>query len=349
MNRRLAIKSLVAATLAGSISSAPAESATGTVATTILKPRRLSQGDTVGLIAPASNENEDEDIRIAADIVESLGFRVRLGEHIFTRNLYLAGTDQQRADDVNNMFAQDDVDAIFCVRGGYGTPRILPFLDYDLIADNPKILMGFSDITGLLTAIHSKTGMVGFHGSVLRHNFSEYTLSEFKKVVMHPMSRTSIGAAPPFETGVGRVNAANRMTRIAGGTARGPLLGGNLSLICSLMGTEFEPDFRGRILFLEDVDEAPYRIDRLLTQLWLANKLSEVAGIAFGKFTKTETSGNSFSIEEVLRDRCSDLGIPVIRGFMIGHVADRTVVPIGIEAELNADDATLTLLDTAVV
>ena len=221
--------------------------------------------------------------------------------------------------------------------------------DYDLIADNPKILMGFSDITGILTAIHHKTGMVGFHGSILRQSFSEYTLSEFKKVVVHPTSRTSIAAPPPFETGEGRVNAANRMTRIAGGTARGPLLGGNLSLICSLMGTEYEPDFRGRILFLEDVNEAPYRIDRMLTQLRLADKLNQVAGIAFGKFTKTETDGNSFSIEEVLKDRCSDLGIPVVRGFMIGHVADRTVVPIGIEAELNADDATLTLLDTAVV
>lgn len=349
MNRRLAIQSLVAATLAGSISPARAKPSPGTVAATILKPRRLSQGDTVGLIAPASNETEDEDIRIAADIIESLGFRVRLGEHVFTRNLYLAGTDQQRADDVNKMFAQDDVDAIFCLRGGYGTPRILPLLDYDLIADNPKILMGFSDITGILTAVHSKTGMVGFHGSILKHSFSEYTLNEFKKVVMHPTPRTSIGAAPPFESGEGRVDAANRMTRITGGKARGPLLGGNLSLICSLMGTEFEPDFRGRILFLEDVNEAPYRIDRLLTQLLLANRLNEVAGIAFGKFTKTETSGNSFSIEEVLRDRCSDLGVPVVRGFMIGHVADRTVVPIGIEAELNADDATLTLLDTAVV
>lgn len=349
MNRRLAMKSLVAATLASRISPALAEPSSGTGASTILKPRRLSKGDTVGLVAPASNEIEDEDIRIAADIVESLGFRARLGEHIFTRNLYLAGTDQQRADDVNNMFAQDAVDAIFCVRGGYGTPRILPFLDYDLIAENPKILMGFSDITGILTAIHAKTGMVGFHGSVLKHSFSEYTLSEFKKVVMHPTSRTSIGAAPPFEAGEGRVNAANRFTRIAGGTARGPLIGGNLSLICSLMGTEYEPDFRGRILFLEDVNEAPYRIDRMLTQLLLANKLNQVAGIAFGKFTKTETNGNTFSVEEVLKDRCSDLGIPVVRGFMIGHVADRTVVPIGIEAELNADDATLTLLEAAVV
>ena len=349
MNRRIAIQSLVAAALASNLSYARSEPALDRNWSTILKPRRLTKGDTVGLIAPASNASEDESIRITGDIIESLGFKVRQGKNLFERYAYLAGTDQQRADDVNNMFADDDVDAIFCARGGYGTTRILPYLDYDLIAHNPKILMGFSDITGILTAIHAKTGLIGFHGSVLKRRFSEYTLSEFKKVVMHPTPRTRIGAAPPFETGEGRVDAENRLTHIAGGTARGPLLGGNLSLISSLIGTEFEPDFHGRILFLEEVHEEPYRVDRMLTQLWLANKLHQVAGIAFGRFTDADPSGNSFSIEKVLRDRCENLGVPVVRGFMIGHIRDQTVVPIGIEAELNADDGTLQLLDTAVV
>jgi muramoyltetrapeptide carboxypeptidase len=348
MNRRFAIQSLLAAALAASVSSARAVSSPTAVSPAIIKPRRLRKGDTVGLIAPASNMNEDESIRIAADIVESLGFKVRLGEHIFKRNEYLAGTDQQRADDVNRMFADDDIDAIFCVRGGYGTTRILPLLDYDLIAHNPKILMGFSDITAILLAIHRKTGLVGFHGSILKHHFSEYTLSEFKKVVMHPSSRTTIGAAPPFEAGEGRVDAQNRLTFIAGGSARGPLLGGNLSLLSSLIGTEFEPDFNGRILFLEETHEEPYRVDRLLTHLWLAKKLQQVAGIAFGTITDADAGGNSFSIEEVLRDRCANLGIPVVRGFMIGHFTNQTVVPIGIEAELNGDDGTLQLLDMAV-
>jgi len=349
MNRRLALQSLLAAAIAANTSAARAVSSSAADSSNIIKPRRLRKGDTVALIAPASNMNEDESIRIAADIVESLGFKVRLGEHIFKRNEYLAGKDQERADDVNGMFANDDVDAIFCVRGGYGSTRVLRYLDYDLIAHNPKILMGFSDITGILTAIHAKTGLVGFHGSILKHRFSEYTLAEFKKVLMHPTPRTRIGAAPPFEAGEGRVDARNRLTRIAGGVASGPLLGGNLTLISSLIGTEFEPDFHGRILFLEEVHEEPYRVDRLLTQLWLANKLQQVAGIAFGTFSDAGASGNSFSIEEVLRDRCGDLGIPVVRGFMIGHFTDQTVVPIGIEAELNADEGTLQLLDTAVV
>jgi len=349
MNRRIAIQSIFSAALAANVSSAGAVSLSAADSSHIIKPPRLRKGATVGLIAPASNMNEDESIRIAADIVESLGFRARLGEHIFKRNEYLAGTDQQRASDVNRMFADDDVDAIFCVRGGYGSSRILPYLDYDLIARNPKILLGFSDITSILTAIHSKTGLVGFHGSVLKHRFSEYTLSEFKKVVMHPSPRTSIGAAPPFEGGEGRVDAQNRLTRIAGGVANGPLLGGNLMLLSRLIGTEFEPDFRGRILFLEEVHEEPYKIDRMLTHLWLAKKLQQVAGIAFGRFTDAGASDNSFSIEEVLRDRCANLGIPVVRGLLIGHVQDQTVVPIGIEAELNGDDGTLQLMETAVV
>jgi len=268
MNRRLAMQSLLAAALTANISSAQAGSLPAADSSNIIKPRRLRKGDTVGLIAPASNMNEDESIRIAADIIESLGFKARLGEHIFKRNEYLAGTDQQRADDVNRMFADDGVDAIFCVRGGYGSSRILPYLNYDLIARNPKILLGFSDITSILTAIHRKTGLIGFHGSVLKQRFSEYTLNEFKKVVMHPTPRTSIGAAPPFESGEGRVDAQNRLTRIARGSAQGPLLGGNLMLLSRLIGTEFEPDFRGRILFLEEVHEEPYKGPGCRYRIW---------------------------------------------------------------------------------
>jgi muramoyltetrapeptide carboxypeptidase len=343
------MQSVVAAALAGNLALARAEASPDARPSAILRPRRLAKGDTIGLVAPASNAYEDEDIRLAIDIVKSLGFEVKQGAYLFARSQYLAGTDRQRADDVNRMFADDDVDAIFCLRGGYGTPRMLPYLDYETIAAKPKVLLGYSDITGILTAIHVKTGLVGFHGPIALQNFTDYTLSEFRKVLMRPSARTRIAAPPPFEAGEGRVDAENRLTRIAGGTARGRLLGGNLTLICSLMGTEFEPDFRNRILFLEDVGEAPYRVDRMLTQLSLANRLQQVAGIAFGKFTDTGGSGgNTFSIEEVLRDRCGDLGVPVVRGLMIGHVEDQTVVPVGIEAELNADDASLHLLEEAV-
>ena len=348
MNRRHAIQVLAAAALAGNTVLSNASATPTSEATKILKPRRLKKGDTIGLVAPASSTREDEDIRFAIEVVQSLGFKVREGKHLYARNQYLAGTDQQRADDINAMFAAKDVDAIICLRGGYGTPRLLPYLDYNLIARNPKVLMGYSDITGILTGIHAKTGLVGYHGPTAKHTYTDYTLAEFKKVMMNPQRHTRIGAPPPFEAGEGRVEYDNRLTRITGGTARGRLIGGNLTLIATLIGTEFEQDFHDRILFLEDVGEAPYRVDRMLTQLLLANKLQQVAGIAFGKFTETEDSGNTYSIEEVLRDRCGNLGIPVVKGFMFGHVEDQTIMPIGIEAELNADDATLHLMEAAV-
>ncbi len=349
MNRRKMLQSTIAATLLGGSSAFPAASAATARSNKILKPRRLAHGDTIGLVAPASSSLEDEDIRISLDLIRSLGFNVKQGAHLFDRQQYLAGADRARADDVNSMFADDDVDAIFCLRGGYGTPRILPYLDYDLIRNRPKILLGMSDITGILTAIHTKTGVVGFHGPNASGSFSDYSLGEFKKVLVQPTPTTLIGVAPPFEAGEGKVDSDNRLTYITGGIAKGRLIGGNLTLISVLMGTEFEPDFRDRIVFLEDVHEAPYRIDRMLTQLRLAGKLQEAAGIVFGKFTDSDTDGNTFSLEEVFRDRTADLGIPVVRGIMIGHVREQTVVPIGIEAELNGDEGTLRLLEPAVI
>ncbi len=348
MNRRELLQTTLAATLFTGAGLLPATSVAAARNSKVLKPRRLTPGDTIGLVAPASSSLEDEGIRISLDLIRSLGFKVRQGAHIFDRHQYLAGEDRARADDVNSMFADDEVDAIFCLRGGYGTPRILPYLDYDVIRNNPKVLLGMSDITGILTAIHAKTGIVGFHGPNASGSFSDYSLSEFKKVLMQPSPTTLIGAAPPFEAGEGKVERNNRLTYITRGVAKGRLSGGNLSLISTLMGTEYEPDFRDRIVFLEDVHEAPYRIDRMLTQLLLAGKLQQAAGIAFGKFTDSDTDGNTFSLEEVLRDRTADLGIPVVRGFMIGHVSEQTVVPIGIEAELNGDSGTLQLLEPAV-
>jgi muramoyltetrapeptide carboxypeptidase len=348
MNRRQILQTGVAAALSGAASLAPLSTAYATSGSKIRKPRRLAKGDTVGLIAPASNAGEDESIRFTVDLVQSLGFHVKEGKYLYRRNQYLAGTDQERAEDVNTMFDDDEVDAIFCTRGGYGTPRILPYLDYDLIANNPKVFLGFSDNTAILTAMHVKSRLIGFHGPNMGQNLSDYTLAEFKKVLVNPSPTAYIGQAPAIESREGFVERTNRITRITGGIATGHLVGGNLSLVATLIGTPYEPDFRGSILFLEDTNEAPYRIDRMLTQLWLAGKLQQAAGIAFGKFTKADDEGNTFSIEEVIRMRCEPLGIPVIRGLMIGHVQDKTVVPIGLPAKLDADAGTLQLLEAAV-
>lgn len=313
-----------------------------------LKPRRLEPGMTVGLIAPASPPDEKEGIRFAIDVIRSLGFKVKEGEHLYAQNRYLAGSDRQRADDVNRMFADPEVDAIFCLTGGYGTPRILPLIDYDAVLRNPKAVLGYSDITAILNALYARAGLVGFHGPVAMRNFGDYALAEFKKVLMEPTAPVTIASPPPFETRPGWVERKNRITRFAGGKASGPLIGGNLTLVSLLQGTPYDPDYDGAILFLEDVHEAPYRIDRMLTQLWLAGKLQQLAGVVLGRFTDADADGNTFSLEEIFERRFADLGIPVIRGLMIGHMADIATVPIGIRAELDADAGTLTLLETAV-
>ncbi|MEE4360157.1 MAG: LD-carboxypeptidase [Pseudomonadales bacterium] len=314
----------------------------------LLRPRRLEAGMTVGLVTPASNAAEDEDVRAAMDLVRSLGFQVKAAPGVFARTQYLAGTDAQRANDLNALFADPDVDAIFCLRGGYGSARILPLLDYELIAANPKVLLGYSDITALLNAIRLRTGLVTFHGPIAGQNFSPYTYEEFRRVLVAPAATTRIGAAPLFEARPGVVERDNRLTPIVPGRAEGRLVGGNLTLLVHLLGTPFEPDFDDAILFLEDVDEAPYSVDRMLTHLWLAGVFQRVAGVALGKFTEADYDGNTFSIEEVIRDRFEPLGVPTLKGLMIGHVEDQTVVPAGVMAGLDVEAGTLTLREPAV-
>lgn len=315
----------------------------------VIKPRRLQAGMTVGLVTPASNVPEDEDLLAAMDLVRSLGFEAKAAANLRSRRQYLAGTDQQRADDLNTMFADPDVDAIFCVRGGYGSGRLLRDLDYDMIARNPKVLMGYSDITAILNAIHKHTGLLTFHGPIAGDNFSDYTYEQYRRVLVEPSQTTRIGAAPPFETRPGVVDRTNRLTPIVSGSAEGHLVGGNLSLLVTLMGTPYEPNFDGAILFMEDVYEPPYSVDRMLTHLWLTGKLEQVAGIAIGKFTDDGYDGNTLSMEQVLRERFEPLGIPTLRGLMIGHIDDQTVVPVGARARLDVDAGTLTLLEQAVL
>jgi muramoyltetrapeptide carboxypeptidase len=325
--------------------SAPAPGTGGRA--TLEKPARLEPGMTVALVAPASNVAENEDLEAALDLVRSLGFRARPSPNLRRRRQYLAGTDAERAADLNAAFADPAVDAIFCLRGGYGSARLLPRLDYAAIAANPKVLLGYSDITALLNAIRLRTGLVTFHGPIAGQNFSPYTHEEYRRVLVAGEAGR-IAAPPPIEPRPGFVERENRLTRIVPGRADGPLVGGNLTLLVHLLGTPFEPDFEGAILFLEDVDEPPYSVDRMLTHLWLSGRLERVAGIAFGKFTEADYDGNTLSIEEVLRDRCEPLGIPTLRGLMIGHVEDQTVVPLGVRARLDVDAGTLALLEAAV-
>ncbi|GHF83359.1 S66 peptidase family protein [Thalassotalea marina] len=349
-NRRAFIKALISTAIATSFlpQVVSASETNNTNSNSPIKPKRLKAGDTIGLIAPSSNTWEDEEIYFAIDVLKSFGFKVKKGKYLFERRAYLAGNDKDRAWDINNMFKDKEVDGIFCLRGGYGSPRILPYLDYDAIAANPKAFIGYSDVTALLNAIYARTGLVTFHGPIARQNFSEYTLKSFKEILFSPKANIDLGTPPLFEAREGQADDKNRLTLVAAGQAQGRLIGGNLSLMVKLVGTPFEPDYQGKILFLEDVEEAPYRIDGMLTHLKISGRLNQLAGIVFGKCTDCTAKGDSLSIEEVIKDRLGDLNIPVLKGVMIGHIDDMSTIPVGAMARLDATNKKLVLTETSV-
>ena len=339
------------ATAVSGVTPSIAQSSSQRTALPIIKPPVLRSGDTVGMVAPASNVYEPEEILIAKETMEQYGFKVVLGQHIADQNGYLAGTDRDRAADINEMFRRSDIRGIVTFSGGYGCSRLLPFLNYDLIRRNPKVVVGHSDITSLLLGIHRQTGLVTFHGSSGLTGVGDYAMSHFRQAIM---STATIGeiAKPPKSTGVERTN---RLITIVPGQATGQLVGGNLTLVTNLLGTPFEPDTKGKILFLEDIGEEPYRIDRMLTQLWLAGKFQDAAGIALGHFVDCypkeyqPSFPQTLSLENVLRDRFEPLKKPTLYNLMFGHIRENAVLPIGAVATLNATTKTLTVTENAVI
>jgi muramoyltetrapeptide carboxypeptidase len=332
-----------------SITAAAAVTATRTInaaTPAIIKPKRLSAGDTVGLVLPATAASEADEIQFAKEQMEAIGFKVVIGAHAFDKWGYFAGHDRDRAGDINRMFADDQVNAVVCYTGGWGSPRVLPFLDYDLIKRKPKVLIGYSDITALLNAVHKRTGLITFHGPVGGSTFDPFTLENFRKVVMtaEPAGLLPTPSKKPNEL----VDRTNRILKLTTGKATGPLIGGNLTMIATLMGTPFQPDTTGSILFLEDVHEEPYRIDRMLTTLALGGMFDHVAGIVFGRCSDCGIKGPSFSLEEILRDRFGSLPIPAISGLSFGHIEQKLVLPIGARATLDADAGTVRVEDGAV-
>jgi muramoyltetrapeptide carboxypeptidase len=317
----------------------------------ILKPKALQKGQLVGLVAPASHLDSNERINIAVETLESLGFRVQEGTHLRERFGYFAGTDVARASDVNAMFSDPEICGIVCLTGGWGSSRTLPHLEFDLIRKNPKVLLGFSDITALLNGIFAKTNLITFHGLVADIEFSPYALEEFKRIVMQAEKEVLLGSPPPFEPAEGRVERKNRVVTMKPGIARGRLVGGNLTLVSHLIGTPYLPSLDGTILFLEDTNEQVYRIDRMLNQIWLSGCASNLSGVIFGKFTDCLPSPHramQFTLDQVLSDFTERLHVPSISGLMIGHVTDQATLPIGCMAELNANNGTLRLLEAAV-
>ena len=317
----------------------------------IIKPAKLNKGDTVGLIAPASCAFEPSTIRQGVETLQSLGFVVKIGKHIKEKFGYLAGTDEQRVADLHRMFEDDDVKAIIALRGGYGSMRLLNLINYDLIKNHPKILLGYSDITSLCLGIHKKTGLVTFHGPVAISSFSEYTQKYFFKTAC---STEPIGEITHPEPG-NALRPTAHLSTIHPGKATGKLIGGNLTLLTALLGTPYEPNFKDAILFLEETSEEPYDIDRMLTQLLLTGKLDQVSGIIFDKCPNCKPADYkpafnvTFSLEEVLFDRLGKLACPVLYGLNVGHEADKPTLPIGIQITLDADRSIISIDDSAVI
>ncbi len=296
----------------------------------VIIPRRLARGDLIGIAAPASPFDAAEFERGVA-VLESMGLRVYVPDAIYRRNRYLAGSDFERAELLNGLFANQRIKAIMCSRGGFGSGRLLQFLDYALIKKNPKIFVGFSDITAILSALYTKCGLVTYHGPVMTslgdadiatRDSLEAVLMSGRKILMEP------------ENGV----------VIQKGFAAGPVSGGNLSILCHLIGTPVQPDYSGHILFIEERGEAPYRIDRMLTHLKQSGCFDGIVGLIVGSF---EGCGDYSEALEIFTDIIKDFTFPALAGFQAGHTATNITIPMGLGAGLDTDKKRLSFFRAA--
>ncbi|HOL72694.1 MAG TPA: LD-carboxypeptidase [Bryobacteraceae bacterium] len=319
-------------------------------ATSLVRPPALRPGDTVGLITPATYVSDPDLLALVERTIKYFGLKMKLGRYVGRRHGYLAGTDEERLEDLHGMFRDPEIKAVFAIRGGYGSARLLDRIDYGLIRSNPKIFLGYSDITALHLAIHKHAGLVTFHGPIVLSEFTEYTQTWFRRALFEakPLGRLT---NPPEKN---PLRPEHPLRTVRPGRASGRLIGGNLSLICSTLGTPFEIDTRGRILFIEDVDEQPYSVDRMLTQLRLAGKLQAAAGIIFGECRSCRPRDyrpsfeSTLSVGEVIDEILGKFDIPVLSGLTIGHTGDQLTLPLGVPATLDADRGELVIEEAAV-
>ena len=312
-----------------------------------IKPPRLKAGDTIGLVAPGSYI-DGRQLNESIKNLNELGFNVVYNNSILSKNGYFSGPDKLRASDVNQMFFRDDVNGIVCARGGYGCTRILPLLNYNVIRTNPKVLIGYSDVTSLLYGIYKETGLICFHGPVGTSTYNDFTIEYFRKTLMDTEANLILKNPAPESP-----DEEFKPYTIVDGIAKGELIGGNLSVVVSLIGTPYDVDSKGKLIFLEETTEDPYRIDRMLTHMRMAGKFEGAAGVALGVFKDCKPSektsfDTTFTLKEVLKNRLGDLSIPVVYGMSFGHVKNKFVIPAGLRAELNSSEQTLTLLEEAV-
>lgn len=297
----------------------------------------LKKGDTAGLITPSGFINQQK-LDLAVKNLESFGLNVFYYDTVLEKEGFLAGNDRSRLNELHKMYNNPNVDAIVCVRGGYGITRLLEKINFDLIRENPKPLIGYSDITALINSIYKKTHIPGFHGIVGSSDFTEYTSNNFRNLFFETYEQIKINIFPEHKKSA---------YVITGGTMKGQLAGGNLAMIVSALGTPFDVSWENKIVFLEDIAEAPYKIDRMLTHLISAGKFKNVKGIILGQFFGCEVEDsekeNSFSLKEVIKDRIKPLKIPAVYGFSFGHISNQAIFPTGVNAEFDTEIFSLSI------
>jgi len=348
MKRRNFVFNIGLASLAYPLSSFATNTVTP-LQSNLLIPEKLNEGDTIGIVSPASAIFESEPYTIAKESFEAMGLKVKFGKNTKNRYGHLAGTDEERAEELNEMFRDTSVKAIIALRGGSGSARILNKIDYDLIKQNPKIFIGYSDITALHLAIFEKTGLVTFHGPVAVSAWNNFSYNHLKKLLFEKKALTFTN---PSEKGNELVATKNRIRTINSGMGKGQLLGGNLSVLTGIIGSTYFPkNWKGKILYIEDIGEKIYAVDRMMTQIQLAGVFDQISGFIFGKCTDCDPGGSgygSLTMEEVIDHYIKSLNIPAFSGAMIGHIDNNITIPNGIEAEINADSGTIKLLTPAV-
>jgi muramoyltetrapeptide carboxypeptidase len=313
----------------------------------LIKPPVLKPGDTIGIIAPGTAVSDPEDLAQVKEVAKYFNLKYIIGKYVESGSGYKTRKVAERLDDLHSMFKSPDISAVICIRGGHGSAHLLDGIDYDLIRKNPKIFIGYSDITAMHLAIQKHAGIVTFHGPMMLSTFTKYTIGYFQKAMFSPLPIGELNNPP---SGDGVHNPA-QLRVIVPGKATGKTTGGNLSLITSLIGTPYEIDTKDKIFFVEDVGEEPYRIDRMMMQLKLSGKLDAVAGIVIGKCEDCNYSKPSRvwddSLGEVFNKIFENFKKPVIYGLMFGHTADQLTIPLGVEASIDTDNLSISINETA--
>ncbi len=306
-----------------------------------IRPKALLKGDLIGITAPAGSIWNKTHIDKIQRLMTEMGFKIRLGKTLYEQDGYLAGNDKIRAEELMAFYQDKQVKAIITMRGGWGCQRILGLLNYQIIRENPKIIIGFSDITSLINVIYDKTGVITYHGPCGYSSWGNFTIDQVKKALVY---------GQPYQMENPKTYNISCKTWV-GGKARGELIGGNLTVLCALIGTEYEPNWKNKILCLEEIGEEPYRVDRMLWQMKQANVFRLINGLVIGSFKNChpEEPHKSFSLNEVFKQHFSNIKIPIYEGAAFGHIAPKFTLPLGIEVEIDADEHNIRTLERSVI